>query len=365
MPNLALSNIYRRKLRASVAILAVGLGIALLLVLAGVTRGSINELVSRIKNVGADIVVQPQDANFFLPLKSGLMSTDLKDKIARIEGVEAVAPVFTWGIRIGNNIHVVYGIEEQSFQKVGAKIVLLKGRSPQSDLELVMDVRMAEAKKLKLGESVKIFGKNFTLVGISKPGVAARIYMPLATLQKKVDQGNKVNVFFVKVKTPEKTKEVAKAIESQFPNLKVNAADEIASIVSKSLAGLNEFVIAMCAFALIVSSLVVLLAMYTTIYERTREIGILKALGASNFYIIKCVVAESTMLSVLGVLLGYVLTYATREWMRYKFPLLTLEVTPGELLTAFGIGIIVGVMGAILPAIAAARKDPVEALRYE
>lgn len=365
MANLAISNITRRKLRSAVTILAVALGVALFLVLVGVTNGSMNELISRIKNVGADIIVQPADSSFFLAMKSSLVSENLKKKIQKIEGVEAVAPVLTWASRINRKIHVIYGIDPESFSKVGAKITMVQGRGLVDEYDIVVDKSIADVHKLKLGSKVKLLHKKFEVVGICKKGIGAKIFMPRKTLQKRLDQGDKVSVFFVKCQSSEVVNRVASQIESLDPNLKVNVSDEITGLVTKSLAGLKEFVAAISAFTILVSSLVVLLAMYTTIYERGREIGILKALGASNFYIIREVITESWILSLVGVLVGHVLAYGAREIMAKMYPTLTVEFDPARSWAAFGIGAVIGIMGALLPAITAARKDPVMALRYE
>lgn len=365
MPNLALSNIRRRKLRSAVTILAVGLGVALFLVLVGVTSGSINELISRIKNVGADIMVQPADSSFFLALKSSLISDDMKTKMEGIKGVQAVAPVLTWAAKVDKSIHVIYGIDPDSFSKVGAKITLIDGRDLQNEFDIVIDKNLAGVHKLKLGSKLRLLNKDFQVVGICKQGIGAKIFMLKNTLQKRLDQGSKVSVFFLKCDTPEVVKRVASEIESKFPNLKVNISEEVATLVTNSLAGLSEFVAAMSAFTILVSSLVVLLAMYTTIYERGREIGILKALGASNFYIIREVMTESLILSLIGVFVGHGFAYLARDIIADLYPTLTVEFTTMRSYAAFGIGTAIGVIGAILPAVKAAKKDPVLALKYE
>ena len=105
--------------------------------------------------------------------------------------------------------------------------------------------------------------------------------------------------------------------------------------------------------------------MYTAIIERTREIGILKAIGATRHYIIRNIVIEALIISTIGVFVGYLTAYIARHIIIKIFPLLTVEITLRWMLIAGALGIIGGVLGSLYPAFRAAKQDPIDALKYE
>jgi putative ABC transport system permease protein len=141
--------------------------------------------------------------------------------------------------------------------------------------------------------------------------------------------------------------------------------DFLSLMTSSNLPGLDAFINSMIAIAVTIGFLVIFLSMYTTIIERTREIGVLKSLGASKAYIARAILSESTLVCVGGILVGVGLSYLTRRAMIGMFPTLTILITGGWIFRAAMIAIIGGLLGAAYPAWLATRKDPIEALAYE
>ena len=116
---------------------------------------------------------------------------------------------------------------------------------------------------------------------------------------------------------------------------------------------------------MIIGFLVIFLSMYTTIIERTRDIGILKSLGASKGYIVKALLSETALICAVGIVAGIGLSYATRGFFVRAFPTLNILLTLEWMLKAALIAIVGGLLGASYPAWLASRKDPIEALAYE
>jgi putative ABC transport system permease protein len=127
---------------------------------------------------------------------------------------------------------------------------------------------------------------------------------------------------------------------------------------------LDIFIDVVVGVAAVISMLVILLAMYTTVTERTRQIGVLKSLGMSNAGVAWVIEQEALAVSVLGVLLGVVLTLAAR-FVVMRTTSLTVDIEPRWMLLSLAIGLLGGTLGALYPALRAARQDPVEALSYE
>jgi putative ABC transport system permease protein len=362
---LPVANILQKKIRSSICILAVSLGITLLLVLVGLTKGSINEVAERIENVGGDIIVQQAGATNFFALKSGVLPERYRDLIDEVPGVEAVSPVVTWTTTFRDNFYVVYGVDPNQFSSIGGGLEIVDGAQLQNPGDLVVDSRMAAAVGLVVGDEIEMLGSTFKIVGISKEGIGARIFMLMSHLQEMLHQEGRVSLFFVKCESPEVVKTTALAIEANVQGVHVQMLEDFADQMASSMSGLKEFIGAITVTTLIVSLLVILLAMYSTIIEKTREIGILKSLGASKAFIMGNIVLESVILTVGGVIMAFLFTFIAVQILGVLYPMLTVKVTPFWVIVGSAMGILGGVLGALYPAYVAIRQDPVAALSYE
>jgi len=132
-----------------------------------------------------------------------------------------------------------------------------------------------------------------------------------------------------------------------------------------NIPGFNIALNVVTVIATLVGFLVIFLSMYTAVLERTREIGILKSMGASKQAIVGLVLRESVLMAIVGVALGIGLTYAIHGYLDKKFPTLFFEITQEWLIKASVIAFLGAVLGAAYPALMAARKDPIDALSYE
>jgi putative ABC transport system permease protein len=368
MANLPLANIFNRKTRTTVGILAVALGVALVVVMVGLAHGSLDETANRIKNVGADILFQSPDSSPFLAINSGVMSERIGTRLVDIPGVSAATPVLTNRITTlkgKNKLVMIFGVDEESYDQVGSGIQIVEGRGLESPLDLVVDTVLAEVDGIAVGDVLTIMNREFTVSGICRAGAGVRIYMRLDDMQEATAQPDKASFFFVKVDEDTDVSTVAASLEQRFEGYKVTALEFFTEEMKENALGLKEFIRALSIFAGVISYLVVLLAMYTTIIERTREIGVLKALGAGKAYIIRLVLAESALICVMGVLTGYVLSIFGRSLMLSLFPTLTVDLIPRWFLIAAVLGISGGLLGALYPAYRAAKLDPVEALSFE
>jgi putative ABC transport system permease protein len=129
--------------------------------------------------------------------------------------------------------------------------------------------------------------------------------------------------------------------------------------------GLGTFLNVVIVISVTIGFIVIFQAMYTAVMERTREIGILKSIGASKLYIVNVILRETLMLAIGGIVLGILISLAARTGIAHKIPTLRVVVTGGWILKTTMIAIIGAVLGALYPAYRAAQKDPLEALAYE
>jgi putative ABC transport system permease protein len=128
---------------------------------------------------------------------------------------------------------------------------------------------------------------------------------------------------------------------------------------------LRYFINIVTLIAILVGFFAIFLAMYTTINERTREIGILKSMGASRVYVLGLFMKEALLLGVFGLFCGIGLSFGTEFLLKQLFPNLHVDLSLGWMLKAALIALVSAAMGAFYPAFRAAAKDPIEALAYE
>ncbi len=368
MANLPLANIFNRKTRTTVGILAVALGVALVLVLVGLAHGSLDETADRIKNVGADIIFQAPHSSPFLALNSGVVDVRYSARLLDVPGIVAAAPVLTgqlMKLKGRQKLVMIFGVDEKTYNEAGTGIQIVEGHGLQEPGDLVVDTVLAAADDIKIGETLPIMGREFNVVGICKAGAGVRIYMGITDMQTATAQPGKASLFFLKVSDESTIAEAAVALEERFEGYQITALESFSEAMKENALGLNEFVTALSVFAALISYLVILLAMYTTIIERTREIGILKALGASKAYIIKLVMVESFLICVMGVGVGFLFSVLGRSAILISFPTLSVDLIPRWFLISATLGISGGLLGAVYPAYRAAKLDPVEALNFE
>lgn len=363
MDSLVVSNIRQRPLRSAISVLGVALGVALVMLFTGLAHGMSDDLQKRSSNVSAEILfTRPGSLN--LTSSSANVSTKYVELLKKIDGVESVTPVIRYFYPSGAfGVDQVEGVEWDSFSKMN-NIRIIKGHAPNSPDEIVIDETKA-ARNHPVGSTLKVFGdKLYRVAGIYAPESGARAKMTLAALQDALEAPDKCTFIYVKVKNPSEQVAVAKRIDETFPGNKIQLTREVFATIENSIPGLTIFLRVLVVLAAIVSALVIMLAMHTTITERTREIGILKAMGASRAYIIGEIEREALLISFLGLLVGFVLAWGAGFGI-HKATSLIFEFSPKWALVAAAIGLLGGALGAFYPAARAANLDPVNALAYE
>ena len=350
-------------MRSTISVIGVALGVALVMLFTGLARGMSNDLQRRSSNVRAEILFT-RPGSIQLTSSSTNLSTKYVERLRQIDGVESATPVIRYFYASGGvGVDQVEGVEWDDFAKMNS-LRLIQGNSPQKADEVVIDETKAK-KNHPIGSSLKIFGdKLYRVVGIYAPESGARAKLSLAGLQESLEAPGKCTYILVKVKNPNDQVAVAKRINEQLPGNKVQFTRDVFASIESSIPSLGIFLRVLVALAAVVSALVIMLAMHTTITERTREIGILKAMGASRRYIIREIELEALLISAMGLVVGFALA-AGAGFFIHKTTGLIFQFGWLWALTAALIGLLGGALGAFYPAIRAANLDPVNALAYE
>jgi putative ABC transport system permease protein len=343
----------------------VAVEVTLVIIVVGLTSGLLLESAKRTEGVGADIMVQPPSASVFMAFGGAPMPIAIADKLRQLEYVQAVAPVLVQFNSV-NGLDIVYGIDPETFRAVSGGFVFHSGHDLQAPNDILIDDVYSRSKKVKVDQTLHILEHDFHVAGIVEHGKGARLFVLMPTLQEMAGARDKASIFYVKNDRPDHTPAVADEIRDLLPKYEVRPLKDFLTLMTSSnLPGLAAFINVMIGIAVAIGFLVIFLSMYTTIIERTREIGVLKSLGASKSYIVQIVLSETTLLCFAGVIGGVGLSYLMRAIFIRLFPSLTILITPGWIARAGLIAILGGLLGASYPAWMASRKDPVEALSYE
>jgi putative ABC transport system permease protein len=364
MHEMVLRNVIHRPMRTAVCLLAVAVEVSVVVLVVGLTTGLITETGKRIEGVGADVMLQPPSASVWLGFSSAPMPIKLREKIEQIRHVESVAPVLLQFNASG--LEIVYGIEAESFRAVSGGFVFHQGHDLEKPDDMIVDEIYAASHHLKVGQTYRLFEHDFRVVGVVEHGKGARIFVPIETLQDIAAAHDKASLFFIRCTRPEHTDAVMEEMRGVFPRYEIRPLKEYLSLMTATdLPGLHSFIDSMIALAVCIGFLVIFLSMYTTIMERTRQIGILKSLGASDGYIAQAILSESATLCLAGGVCGIGLSFGLRALALAEWPNLSILITPGWLLLAVAIALVGGLLGASYPTWLACRKDPVEALAFE
>ncbi len=354
-----------RPVRTAVSILAVALEVVLILVVVGLTTGITTETAKRTAGVGAEVTVQPPNSSMFLALTNNTMPVALADEIRKLPDVQAVAPVQVL-MNSQDGIEIVYGIDPVTFDAVTGGFSWHQGSLFKSPKEIVVDDLWAKAKSAKVGDTVELLNEKFNVAGIVEHGKGARIFTSMEGTGALTGQVNKVGVFFVKLKNPDQAKAAIAQLNQLLPGYTLRDVREFETLMtSTNIPGLGAFIQAVVVVALCIGVLVIFLSMYTTITERTREIGILRSLGASKAFIVGLIFQEATFVCILGVVFGILASFLTEKVLMAAFPTLQVQITVDWMLKAAVFALLSGIIGSLYPSLKAAKQDPVEALAYE
>ncbi|MGH9671223.1 MAG: ABC transporter permease [Terriglobales bacterium] len=368
MNKMIVSNVVHRPLRSAISAIAIAVEVTLILVIVGLSVGILNDSKQRQAGIGADVMVRPPGSSFIMGVTGSPVSIKVADVLRKVPHVVAVAPVVTQISTGSGTVEVLYGIDLPTFESMGGPFHYLEGGPFQGPDDIIVDDFFADSQKVHVGSTLEVLNHNFRVVGIVEHGKGARKFMPIDTVQELVGAQGKASIFYLKLDDPANADAVAAQIK-QIPGMEKYGAQSMKQWLSLmtpgNLPGFSTFINVVIGVAVCIGFIVIFQAMYTAVMERTREIGILKSLGASKGYIVQVILRETLLMALAGVVLGVLLSLATAEAIRHKFPTLRVLITHGWILRATAIAFAGALLGAIYPALKAAQKDPVDALAYE
>ncbi len=335
----------------------------MILTLVGVSNGTIEDSTKRTRGIGADILVRPPASSAV-----GLSSAPIPEKLLPVLQRQPHVALATGTVEhaTGGLFERVTGVDFDALQKMSGGLKFLAGRLPESDDEIVVDDFYARQHKLQAGGTYHLINSDWKISGVFEAGKGSRVFMRLRVLQDKIANPGKLSVIYVKADDPKNIPVVLDELKKVLPDNPIFTLEEFLSQISAdSIELVKSFTRVVIGLSVVFGFLVVFLSMYTAVLERTREIGILKALGASPTYIVGLLMRETIVLGLIGSVFGILLTYGTR-FVIMSFPAsLTQKIVPDWWPISTAIALAGALLGALYPGLKAARQDAIEALTYE
>jgi len=367
MNRMVVANLVQRPIRSLISVSAVALEVVLILLIVSFFYGQLNGSKASQIGVGADVMVQPPGSSALVGVTGAPMAVKVGDKLRALPHVAVAAPVI-WELTTKPTLEIIYGIDIASYNSIPPSFRFLSGRPFQGPYDVIVDDYFAGSKRAKVGDSIEILAHDFRVCGIVEHGKGARKFVRLDTMQDLIGAPGHASVFYIKLDDPASVDAVVDEIK-HVPGMEeysVRSMQEYLSMMTpENLPGFATSIRIVIAISMIIGFLVIFQSMYTAVMERTREIGILKSLGASKLYIVNVVLRETALLAIVGIVVGTLISLLTRRVILLEKPTLRLFWSAEWVVRATVTALTGALLGALYPAYKAAQKDPIEALAYE
>lgn len=370
-----------RKVRTILTLFSIAVGISFLLVLSNITISLRSQIESEIKSlVGSAVVAMDRDG---LPVPIFIVS-----EISKVSGVREAIPVVFGIASHGSQPVVAFGLE---VRKILSFVTLTEGALPSSDDS--PEVLLTDASRGKLGASIngviniltpaRAFGTELKVVGFCEAasilqGIAAGgapvAVMGIQTAQDMLNLNGYCNLVIIRISDPLIADALSESIRRSFPRMSVSTEKDLLRGLGNILNTMDVLFISISSISLTVAGLGIMNSVATSVREKTREIGILKSMGAERHHIVFIFMAQGICLGVLGglsgIVGGYVATYYVQKYylpslflrqvVRLPFTF-SLEVA----LRGMAASLLVSVLSSAFPSWKATTVRPIEALRFE
>ncbi|MBI5305025.1 MAG: ABC transporter permease [Chloroflexi bacterium] len=359
-------NLMRRKTRTLLTVIGIAIGVAAVIALGAFAEGFINSYATILTSSGADVIVTQGDAADII---LSAVDDTVGPQVSALPGVSKISGVLLGMITTPDVPYfVVFGLAPNEFGIGHYKII--NGAKIAGARQVLLGKVAAKSFKKQVGDNFKIQGVSFRVVGIYETGQNIEemgAVLALKEAQEIFKKPRQVTYYQLQVQRPEATTPVIAEIERRFPKLTASRSSTFMDDQQETqmLRAMGWFI---GLLAIIAGGLVMMNTMLMSVFERTREIGVLCALGWRRGRVLRLIFGEAIVLSILGGILGVVLAIALVYWLNQLPALIGFldnAITPALIAQGMVTALFLGVVGGLYPAWRAAGLQPVEAVRYE
>jgi ABC-type antimicrobial peptide transport system permease subunit len=361
-----LRSLSRRRGRTTLTIIGVSISLAAVAALGGLVEQAITAFNERFSAGGTDLVVRQQDVT---DMAFSTIDERVGRQIAALPGVQSISGSIT-GIQTSQEIPylIVMGYVPQA--PLMQRFRIIEGRGLSGNRELIIGRLAADALKVRVGSAVRLGDAAFRVVGLFETGMSweeSIAVIALRDAQALYGKPHQVTFYSIKLTDPQQAGRVVGLIDTQFPNLLVARSSEFAESLP-DFQSMSGVMLAVSVLAVAVGGIGMVNTMIMSVFERTREIGTLRAVGWRRRNVLIGVLKESLTISLIGAAIGLLMALAFSLLLR-QIPMfgsvLAITFSPSVLLRTLIVALCLGAVGGLYPAWRASRLSPVAALRYE
>lgn len=356
-------NIRFRPVRTLLSVLLIAVPVTLILTLVGMSEGFLADSARRARGVGADIVFRAKGSSL-LSFSGASLPAQFVEVLSQQPHIKLATGVVIYPI---GGFDSVTGIDVPAFEKMSGGFVYLEGHGFQQPNDIVIDQFYADQRKVHAGDKLKVMNLDWNVAGVVEPGKLAHVFLPIDVLAAKTQTEGKVSQIYLKADSEANINEAVAQLKKKFDEYPIYAMKDAISLTSvNNIPLLKNFINVVVGIGVVIGFSVVSLSMYMAVLQRTREIGILKSLGATKAFIMNMILTEALLMGLGGTAFGILLSYITKFTLQKLVPAslppaIVMEWWP----IAGGVAVGAALLGALYPGMIAVRQDPIEALAYE
>jgi putative ABC transport system permease protein len=357
-------NIRFRPIRTALSILLIAIPVTLILMLIGLSHGMLDDSARRAQGIGADIVFRAPSSSV-ISFSGGTLPANLIAFLAQQPHVVHATGVLNQPVEGG--IDSVAGIDPAAFDRMSGGFTFVEGHTFQKPTDILLDQYYATQRHVRAGGTINILHRDWNVAGIVEPGKLSHMFLELPVLQDMIGATGKVSQIYLKLDSPDNIPAVLESLKAKFNGYPIYSMKELMSLISvNNIPVLRTFIDVIVGIGVVIGFAVVSLSMYMAVLQRTREIGILKSLGASKGFVMGLILCEAFALGLGGTIVGILFSFGTKWIMSVFVPAsLPQAIVPSWWPVAGLVAMGAALLGALYPGMLAVRQDPIEALAYE